>query len=327
MLNPISKIIIEIKINEKICNTKKDSRLGKEMLCYQLSKRLSTILDESSMMPLIRVFDDMDESLIINIKNHHDYKLSKKDAIGIKTAIAREISSYVQNPSKEITENIISEKKRGGVLAALLQQDGAAMGRSGNEESTRIEIDAIADYAEKVERHDAYIRSKEICELIKERHPEYNLFVMLDGGRRAPKFHFQITKNNTPYLWMPIESSTDDIMAVIAFIERFTNAAINVYKDGLVTGIYGLIDAQEHLETMPNKRDLIRTELDYMMWSEPYIKGFLRSQLWFSDVESDAHIPKTSEGMSWLGQLRDILGIIFRSQKSDVNSVVISRLM
>lgn len=327
MLKPYSKIIIEIKINQKICNVNKDSRLSKEQLCYQLSKRLNVILDESSMIFLIQAFDDMKESLVINIKNHQDYKLSKKDAINIKKAIAKEISLYVQNPAKEIAENVLASKKRGGPLAALLQEDGAALSLDRNDELTRIEREAIDDYAKKAVIYDAYIRSKELNTLVKTKFPSYSLFIMQDAGKNAPKFHFQISKNSSPYLWMPIDASSEDILAVIGFIERFTEASINVYKDGLVTGIYSLIDAKEHLEIMHNKREMIRTEMDYLMWSEPFIKGFLRTHYWFSEIESEAHIPKTQEGRDWLGQLRDTLGVIFRSQKSDVNSVVISRLI
>ncbi len=327
MLKPNSKIIVEVKINSRICNTKKDSRLSKEMICYQLSKRLDYKIDRSIMIILIRVFDDMDENLVININNHQDYKIKKNDAVNIKKTIARELSAYIQNPAKESVENAMVEKNRGGALAALLQENGAALAKDKNKIGTRTEVDAVSDYKEKLVQHNAYLKSKEINAAIKDLNPDFGLFLMSGRGNNTPSFYFQITKRNVPYLWVGTDTNIDLVLSLISFIDRFTRESISHYKNGLVTSIYGLIGASEYLEAMPETFEFIRTELDYISWSEPYIKGFLSTHLWFSDDKQNAHIPTDMDGQNWIDQFRVILSIIFKSEKSKINNIIIGRLM
>lgn len=327
MLRANSKIIVEIKINENLCNVEKDSRLSKEMVCYQLGKRLENALDLSVMTLLIKDFDDIKESLVININNHQAYKMSKKDADRIKQVIAKELGAYIQNPSKEIAQNLLSDEKRGGAVLALLRQNGAALAFKQEGDKSRYETDAIEDYKIRCEQHEAYLKSREINKEIKANYNIYNLFTTTDDSNLRPKFYYQMTRYDVPCLWFSHTTDPKKILAITDFIQFFAWQSTITYKDTAVSKICQVLGAKEYVEELAVTEEFISTTSQYQIWARPMIKGFLKRNLWFSDEKSVADKPMSSDDINWLNQFEGFLYALFQNETMKVKTILINKII
>lgn len=327
---PISKMIVEVKISDKLCDTQKDHRLSKEMICYQLGKKLERRLDTSVMTILIRVFTNMDKLVVVNIHNHQSFRLYKKGADDIKTLVAKELGGYIENPSKQIADNKSEDTNLGGPLYALLRSKGAALENTSTEDESRYEVEAKSDYKARCLQYKAFKLSMDLSKQLKETNSPYSLIVSSEKNPFRPSFYIQLMRYGDTCMWFPIDTSSSDILKTILFIEGFVGQCYINTHNGLKRKICEMLGADEYIEEYSHESELLENSQEYNAWADPRILGFINT-LKENDDDDDGDVDETVvkfyEDNSWISTLGNTLFRLFNIENDRARAIVLNKVL
>ena len=325
-----SKMIIEVRISDKLCDTNKDHRLSKEMICYQLAKRLERKLDTRKMTVLIRVFKNMENLVVVNIHNHEGFRLYKDGADSIRALIANELGGYIENPSKQIAENKAADTKIGGPLYALLRGEGAALENKSTESESRYELDAKKDYKERCLQYKAFRLSLELSKQLKENNSPYSVIVSSEENIFRPNFCIQLMRYEKPCMWFPVDTEAWVILDTITFIEGITaQSYINTFN-GVKLNLCEMLNGSEYMEDYRDDSLLLNNRFEYDEWANPRIKGFLNTLKSKDDEDDadDAGMPtKCYEDNAWIELLGNTIFKLYTVESNRAKSIILTRLL
>lgn len=330
MPSPSSKMIVEVRISDKLCDTQKDHRLSKEMICYQLGKKLDRCLDTSVMTILIRVFKNMDRLVVINIHNHQSLRLYKKGADEIKTLIAKELGGYVENPSKQIANNKADDTSLGGPLYTLLRAKGAALENTSTDDKSRYEVEAKSDYKLRCLQYKAFKLTINLNKQLQENESPYSLVVSSENNPFRPPFYIQLMRFGEACLWLPMDISSSDVLKTILFIEGFVGQSYINTHNGLKRRICEMFHADEYAQDYTHEAELIDSSEEYNEWANPRILGFTNSLK--EDNDDDDHdVDETSvkfyEDNLWISSLSNTLFRLFSIEKDRAKAIILSKVL
>lgn len=328
-----SKMIVEVRISDKLCDTDRDHRLSKEMICYQLGKRLERKLDTKKMTVLIRVFKNMENLVVVNMHNHDSYRLYKEGADAIRALIANELGGYIENPSKKIAENRASDTKIGGPLYALLRGEGAALENKSTENESRYEIDAKLDYKERCLQYKAFKLSLELSKQLKENNSPYSLIVSSEENIFRPNFCIQLMRYDKPCIWFPVDTASWVILDTINFIEGIAaQFYINTFN-GVKLNLCEILNGSEYMDDYRDEAVLLNSSLEYDEWTSPRIKGFLNTLKSKDDEDNTEGMDdnnmsiKCYEDNAWIESLGNTVFKLFTVENNRAKSIILTRLL
>lgn len=329
-----SKMIVEVRISDKLCDTNKDHRLSKEMICYQLGKRLDRKLDTKKMTVLIRVFKNMENLVVVNMHNHDSFRLYKEGADSIRALIANELGGYIENPSKKIAENQADDTKVGGPLYALLRNKGAALENKSTGDESRYELDAKTDYKERCAQYKAFRLALDLSKQLKNSDSPYSLIVSSEENIFRPKFCIQLMRYDKPCMWFPVDTDSWVILDTINFIEGITaQTYINTFN-GVKLSLCEMLNGSEYMDDYRDDSLLLNNSLEYDEWANPRIKGFLNT-LKAKDDEDNADgasddggaTIKCYEDNAWIELLGNTIFRLFTVESNRAKSIILTRLL
>lgn len=327
MINPSSKMVVEIRIDESLCDTDRDERLTKETVCYQLGKRLNRKLDPNVMTVVMRVFRGMKQKTVINIYNFQDLRLYKQGAEEIKKIIRSELESCLSNTSKFIADNKADDSEAGGVLYKLLRQKGAALENTDGENSTRYEQEAVVDYKEKVRRYEAFRMTVNLSKKLKEGYAAYSLVLIDDRNPFKPDCYIQLMRYEKPLLWLRLDVTEDQVNSIILFIEGFAGLSYINTINGAKRKVCELFDAEEYLDGLEYQSTYIEDNIQYNDWANPKLLDFLEQLQGEDDAEYEEGTVAFYADSAWISNLRSAAQEVFQEEKDRARMVVVNKIL
>lgn len=324
-LNPSSKMIIEIRINESLCDTERDDRLSKEMITYQLGKCLERKLDSSTMNIVMCVVRGMSKPTVINMHNFQDLRLYKSDVDEIKKITRDSLNAYLSNPSEFIAQNRSDDSKAGGALYKLLTAKGAALENKDNQ--SRYETEALTEYSQSITRYNAFRLTVELNKKLKEHYPAYHLVFVTDTNNPfKPHSYIQMMRYDKPLMWLRMDIKEEQVNSIIRFVEGFAGLSYMNTINGAKRKICEFMDAEEHLQDFDYQSTLIENNAEYDYWANPKISEFLEQLQAADENASEDSVPFYADD-AWVYNLTAALQTVFQEESKRAKMVVVNKIL
>lgn len=341
------RMLIEVLIDEKLCNEASNPKFSKQEVCYQLERRLKSRINQDQMFVLINVSADYSKMLEVNFHNYNHLNLYKKDIDGIKELVVNELGAYLDNPEKQIMGSIVKQEQDGGALYRLLRENNAALNNKDKpnqvvDDSLSNKGEVEASYNQQVLRYNAFKRCERINELLSATFGEgYEINLNTNSDIFIPDYVFSLSIDDKPVAWFNIEAEDFEIMETVTFLRGMGASGYIETSNGVKQMFLSQIEADEYVDqydtsigyiqdVTPNDDGSDSEDIETLRdWAEGQVGVFIGKLYEASDIDEEAYQGENICFLDpvWQTSLTDSSVDMFLSERKKAIGVIIQKII